>query len=476
MKPFLDKDFLLESSMAKNLYHKYAENMPILDYHCHLSPQEIWENQPYHDISQIWLERDHYKWRAMRSNGVAEELITGSASPRDKFQAWAETVAYCIGNPLYHWTHLELQRYFGIFETLDGDSAQAIWEQCNAQLATEGFRPRDFMNKSKVELVCTTDDPCDSLEYHEKLRQVEGSKDARFTCQVLPTFRPDQGVNIEREGFCNWLQQLAAVVGYEVNSVAKLKEALASRIAYFAEHGCRLSDHGMDTIYYEEASDIDVQRILEKRLAGQVLNPIEIAQYKTAIWCFVGSEYQRRDWVMQLHIGAQRNNNRRMLEKLGPDSGFDSIGDAPVARPLAAFLNHLDEQELLPKTVLYNLNAGDNDVLATMLGNFQAGQPGRMQFGPAWWFHDQRNGITLQMCSLANFGLLPRFIGMLTDSRSFLSYPRHEYFRRILCNLIGRWVENGEYPADEQKLGKIVEDICYNNAKNYLALGTLNEK
>ncbi|MEM9423279.1 MAG: glucuronate isomerase [Spirochaetota bacterium] len=466
MKNFMDQDFLLETDSAKVLYHEYAKSMPILDYHCHLSPQEIWENQPYENISEVWLGADHYKWRAMRSNGIPEDKITGKADSREKFQAWAETVEQCLGNPLYHWTHLELQRYFDIYETLDSNSAGAIWQKCNALLTQEGFRPRDFMAKSNVELVCTTDDPCDDLAFHQKLKA-----EPTWECRVLPTFRPDQAVNIEREGFCAWLKKLGIVVGYEVNTLDALKKALASRIAHFAEHGCRISDHGMDEIYYEAASDAVIQRILEQRLADQVLSSLEIAQYKTAIWCFLGLEYAKRSWVMQLHIGAQRNNNRRMLASIGADAGFDSIGDASVAKPLAAFLNHLDERELLPKTVLYTINSRDNEVLATMIGNFQRDTPGKMQFGSAWWFHDQRDGMELQMRSLANLGLLTRFVGMLTDSRSFLSYPRHEYFRRILCNLIGRWVENGEYPADKARLGQIVENICYYNAKRYLALG-----
>ncbi len=472
-KSFMDNNFLLDTESAQFLYHKYAEALPIIDYHSHLAPKEIWENQPYENITQVWLSADHYKWRAMRSNGIPEEKITGNASDREKFQAWAETIPYCLGNPLYHWTHLELQRYFHIHQTLNVDSAEEIWQKCNEQLANKGFCPRDFITKSKVELIGTTDDPCDNLSYHQNIHN-----SAEIMCRVLPTFRPDKAVNIEHQSFCGWLKQLAVIVGYKIDSLTKLKEALVSRIVYFAENECCLSDHGMDNIYYEEASDTEVQHILEKRLQNKELSPLEIAQYKTALWCFLGQEYAMRDWVMQLHIGAQRNNNRRMLTLLGPDSGFDSMGDRPIAYPLSRFLDFLEQRESLPKTILYNLNSKDNNVLATMIGNFQGGkQPGKMQFGSAWWFQDQRDGMEAQMRNLANFGLLSRFIGMLTDSRSFLSYPRHEYFRRILCNLIGHWVENGEYPfhspQEQECLGKIIQDICYHNCKNYLFRNSL---
>ena len=441
--------------------------MPILDYHCHLSPKEIWENQPYGSITQAWLGADHYKWRLMRSNGIPEEKITGNTSEREKFFAWAETLPYCIGNPLYHWTHLELQRYFGIDEPLCANSAARIWEQCNQKLATKGFLPRELVKRSRVELICTTDDPADSLEYHQKIQA-----DPTIGFEVLPCFRPDAALYIEREGFLPWLQRLEAQTNQNIETWPALQHSLSKRMDFFARHGCKLSDHGMDEVCFAEASDAQVQAIfqkrLENRLGGQRLNDQEIAQYKSALWIFLGQEYSRRGWAMQLHIGALRNNNQRMRHQLGPDTGFDSIDDLPIARPLSRFLDALERQKLLPKTILYNVHAAGNDVLAAMIGNFQDGSlPGKLQFGSAWWFADHRDGIEAQLRSLANLGLLSRFVGMLTDSRSFLSYPRHEYFRRILCNLLGGWVENGEYPCDEAVLGQIVQDICYHNAKRY---------
>ncbi len=474
--PFLGPDFLLENQSSRTLYHDYAEGMPIIDYHCHLSPKEIWENRPYENIAQLWLGADHYKWRAMRFNGIPEEQITGKASPRDKFCAWASTVSNCIGNPLYHWTHLELQRFFGITESLDEDSAQSIWEQCNKMLATPGFRPRDFMTKSRVEMVGTTDDPCDDLEYHRRI-----AEDPELRCKVLPSFRPDRAVNIEHDDFIPWLEKLSKASNLSIDSMATLKRSLAGRMEYFAQHGCRISDCGIEELHYQEAGDEQLESIFAKRLQGKCLSLTELASYKTALWRFLGEEYGRRNWVMQLHIGAMRSNNRRMLARLGPDTGFDSIADHPIARPLVRLLDSLEQQGFLPRTVLYNLNPRDNHVLASICGSFQGELPGKsgtpcagkIQFGSAWWFSDQRDGMTEQMRVLANLGLLPHFIGMLTDSRSFLSYPRHEYFRRILCNLLGTWIENGEYPSkepDRQRLGTIVQNISYHNARNYFDL------
>ena len=437
--------------------------MPILDYHCHLSPKEIWENRPYSSITQAWLGADHYKWRIMRSNGIPEEKITGNASEREKFFAWAETLPYCIGNPLYHWTHLELQRYFGIEEPLCDESAARIWEQCNQKLSTKDFLPRALIVRSHVELICTTDDPADSLEYHQKIQA-----DPTIGFQVLPCFRPDAAIHLEHESFLSWLQKLEGQTKKNIQTWSSLQNSLVERMDFFAQHGCKLSDHGMDQVCFAEADDAQINTIFQKRLNGKDLDATEIAQYKSALWIFLGQEYSKRGWAMQLHIGALRNNNRRMLAQLGPDAGFDSIDDLPIAQPLSRFLNLLENQRLLPKTILYNVYAASNDVLAAMIGNFQDGSiPAKLQFGSAWWFADHRDGMEAQLRSLANLGVLSRFVGMLTDSRSFLSYPRHEYFRRILCNLLGNWAENGEYPCDENVLGQIVQDICYHNAKHY---------
>lgn len=463
MKKFLDENFMLQNETAVKLYHNYAKHMPIYDYHCHINPKEIWENKQFKNITEVWLYGDHYKWRAMRSNGIDEEYITGSASDYDKFMAWAKTVPYTIGNPLYHWTHLELQRFFGIYDLLSEKTADIIWKKANEKLSQEGFRVRDLIEKSNVAYICTTDDAIDDLKYHKLIRE-----EGKMKTKVLPTLRPDKAVNIEKDTFIGWVKTLGEVCGKEITNYDEFLAALEERINFFHEEGCRLSDHAFDYVPYREASIDEVAKIFEKGLKGENITLEEEEKYKTALMQFFGKKFAELGWTMQLHIGAMRNNNTRMFKKLGPDTGFDSINDLNIAYPLSRFLDSLDKEDKLPKTILYTLNPKDNYVLGTMLGNFQGGGiPGKIQFGSGWWFNDQRDGMEEQMKALANLGLLSRFVGMLTDSRSFLSYPRHEYFRRILCNLIGTWVENGEFPNDMNLLGEIVQNICFNNAKAY---------
>lgn len=466
MKPFMDENFMLNNETAVKLYHEYAKDMPIFDFHCHLSPKEIAEDKRYKNITEVWLGGDHYKWRAMRSNGVDEKYITGDASDKEKFMKWAETIPYCIGNPLYHWTHLELKRYFGIDKLLSPETAEEIWNKCNEILAKEEFSARGLIKNSNVKALCTTDDPTDTLEYHMAL-----AKDNTFDVKVLPAFRPDKSFNIEKEGFAEWVKKLGDVSGIPVKSFEDLKAALKQRIDFFHKVGCRVSDHALDPIVFEECTDEEADRILKKALKGEKLENAEVRKFKTQVMLFLGRQYAKLGWVMQLHIGTIRNNNSRMMRILGPDTGFDSIGDYTFAESLAKFLDKLDQTDELPKTILYCLNPRDNEVLGTIIGCFQGGGiPGKMQFGSGWWFNDQKDGMIKQMTALANLGLLSRFVGMLTDSRSFLSYTRHEYFRRILCNLIGEWVENGEAPNDMNLLGKMVQDICFNNAKNYFGI------
>lgn len=466
MKNFMDENFLLSNETAVELYHHYAKNMPICDYHCHLNPKEIWENKSFENLTELWLYGDHYKWRAMRSNGISEDYITGSASDYDKFKAWAKTIPYTIGNPLYHWTHLELQRYFGIYETLNEENADAIWEKANAMLAQADFTVRQLIKKSNVKLICTTDDPTDSLEYHQKISQLDD-----FDVKVLPTFRPDKALNIRMEGFREWIAGLGKVCGKTITTYNDLLGALEQRIQYFHETGCRLSDHSFAAVPYVEADLNEVAKIFDRAMGLEVISTEEEQKYQTQLLKFLGKNYAELGWTMQLHIGAMRNNNTRMFEKIGPDTGFDSIHDLNIAYGVSRFMDSLDKENCLPKTVLYTLNPKDNYVLGSMAGNFQGDDiPGKIQFGAAWWFNDQRDGMVQQMTALANLGLLSRFIGMLTDSRSFVSYPRHEYFRRILCNLIGEWVENGEFPRNMKLLGTIVEGISYNNAIQYLKI------
>ncbi|MEG0306769.1 MAG: glucuronate isomerase [Clostridium sp.] len=466
MKKFMDANFLLSNDTAINLYNNYAKDMPIIDYHCHLNPKEIFENKKFKNITEAWLYGDHYKWRAMRSNGIDEKFITGCGSDYEKFMAWAKTMPMALGNPLYHWTHLELQRYFGIYEVLNEKTAPGIWEKMNELLNGEGFGARDLIKKSNVKIICTTDDPTDSLEYHIKIKA-----DSEFNVKVLPTLRPDKGLQISKDTFIPWVEKLGNVAGKNIKTYGEFLEALESRVRFFHSVGCRISDHGLDTISYREGSREEVQVIFEKGLNGQAVSKEDSDKYKTYTLQFLGRLYSELGWTMQLHIAALRNNNTRMFKELGADCGFDSISDEDVAYPLSRFLDSLEIDKMLPKTIIYTLNPKDNYVISTMLGNFQGAEiPGKIQYGSAWWVLDHKDGMIEQMKVLGNTGLLSRFVGMLTDSRSFLSYTRHEYFRRILCNLIGEWAENGEVPDDMELLGNMVKGICYGNAKEYFGI------
>ena len=463
----MDENFLLSNPTAIDLYHNYAKDMAIIDYHCHVNPKEIYENKKFNNITEAWLYGDHYKWRAMRSNGIDEKYITGDGSDYEKFLAWAKTIPMAIGNPLYHWTHLELQRFFGIYDPLDEDTAPLIWEKVNALLSGEGFKVRNLIEKSNVEFLCTTDDPIDTLEYHIKIKE-----DKSFNVKVLPTFRPDKGMEINADGFVSWVKNLEKISEIAINSYDEFLQAIESRIKFFHSVGCRISDHGINnTVVYAEVSKEEATAIFKKVLDGKTISIEEEKKYKTYTFRFVAKHYYSLGWTMQLHIAALRNNNTNMKGKLGADIGFDSIDDQSIAYPLSRLLDSLEKENSLPKTILYTLNPKDNYVLGTMIGNFQGDNiPGKIQFGAAWWFNDNRDGMVDQMKALANLGLLGRFVGMLTDSRSFLSYTRHEYFRRIACNLIGEWVENGEVPANEKSLKRIVQGICYNNAKEYFGI------
>jgi glucuronate isomerase len=462
----MDENFLLSNNTAVKLYHNYAKKMPIIDYHCHISPKEIYENKRFKNITEAWLYGDHYKWRAMRSNGIDEKYITGDADDYDKFMAWARTIPMAIGNPLFHWTHLELQRFFAVYDVFSEKTAPAIWEKVNKQLSGEGFSARDLIKKSDVEVICTTDDPIDTLEYHIKLKE-----DTSFDVKVLPAFRSDKGIEINRATFLPWVKKLSEVVQKDISSYDEFLQALESRLRFFHSVGCRVADHALDTVVYREASKQEVDSVFEKALRGSKVSGEEEEKYKTYTLRFVAKLYNELGWAMQLHIAALRNNNTRMFKKFGPDTGFDSINDESIAYPLSRFLDSLEVEKSLPKTILYTLNPKDNYVLGTMLGNFQGdGIPGKIQFGSAWWFNDNKDGMIEQMITVSNLGLLSRFIGMLTDSRSFLSYTRHEYFRRIVCNLIGEWVEDGEIPGDIELLGSIVQGISYKNAKAYFGM------
>ena len=467
MKKFMDENFLLKTETAQKLYHDYAKKMPIFDFHCHLNPKEIWENKKYKNITELWLKGDHYKWRAMRSNGVLEENITGEISlDKFKFEEWSRTVELAIGNPLYHWTHLELQRFFNIEEPLTQKNSDSIYERCNKLLQQDDFTPRKLIERSGVVALCTTDDPIDDLQYHINLKN-----DLTFNVKVLPTFRPDKALNIEKDGYFQWLENLSEVVGYKIDSYSKLLEALKSRIDFFNSIGCLVSDHGLDSISYLKSDEEEVEEIFGRAMKKEVLSNVEIDKYKTELLVWLGKKYNEKNWVMQIHTGAIRNNSERMFELLGPDTGFDSIGDSSYAIELGKFLNRLDSTNQLSKTILYCLNPKDNYVLGTVIGCFQGnGIPGKIQFGSGWWFNDQKDGMIEQMKALGNLGLLSKFVGMLTDSRSFLSYTRHEYFRRILCNLIGDWVEGGEFPSNYELLSELVQDISFNNSQKYFNL------
>ena len=445
MKAFMDKDFLLSSETSQKLFHEYAENMPIVDYHCHINPQEIAEDRKFENITQVWLGGDHYKWRQMRSNGVDEYYITGGASDREKFQKWAETLEKAIGNPLYHWSHLELQRYFGYTGHLCGETAEEVW------------------NQSNVKLICTTDDPVDSLEWHKKL-----AEDETFEVKVLPAWRPDKAMNLEKPEYADYIKTLSEVSGIEVKDFASMKEAILNRMDFFDSMGCCVSDHALEYVMYAPASEEEVDAIFKKALAGEGVSREEEMKFKMAFMQFVARAYHKKNWVMQIHYGCKRDNNALMYAKLGPDTGYDCINNYAPSAQTADFLNSLIATDELPKTILYSLNPCDNEAIGTILGCFQGTEAaGKIQQGSAWWFNDHKTGMIAQMTSLANLGLLSNFVGMLTDSRSFLSYTRHEYFRRILCELIGGWVENGEYPADYKVLEKIVKGISYDNAVKY---------
>jgi glucuronate isomerase len=464
MKKFMDNDFLLQTKTAERLYHDHAAKMPIYDYHCHLSPKEIAEDKRYDNLGEIWLGGDHYKWRAMRTNGVTEQFVTGGASWREKFQKWAETVPQTIRNPLYHWTHLELQRYFGIDTLLSPATADKIFDACTAKLRTPEFSARNLMLKMNVKLVCTTDDPIDSLEYHKQI------KARGFAVKVLPTFRPDKAAAFSKD-WKNYIQTLEKVSGVVIKDFASLLEAIDLRHEYFHSVGCRLSDHGVAYVPDAEASSAELDEIFAKAMKGEVVSPEESDAFQASFLVAVGQMNHARGWAQQFHVGVFRNNNSRLFKAVGPDTGFDSIADYRQGPGLIKLLDRLDSSNQLAKTVLYNINPCDNELMATMIGNYQDGSfPGKIQFGSAWWFLDQKDGMEKQMNALSSLGLLSRFVGMLTDSRSFLSYPRHEYFRRILCNLIGNEVENGEIPADMELLGEMVENISFNNAQNYFRI------
>jgi glucuronate isomerase len=463
MKTFLDDNFLLQSKTAEILYHDYAKDLPIIDYHCHLPPDEIAEDKKFSNLTKIWLDGDHYKWRAMRANGITENFITGAASDKDKFLKWAETVPYTMRNPLYHWTHLELRRYFGVNEILNPDTANAVYDKITELLSTDSYSVRNLMLKMNVEVVCTTDDPIDTLEHHRKLRA------DKFAVKVLPTWRPDKAMAVEDpQTYNEYLDKLAVVSGIEINTYRDLLDALKVRQNYFESMGCRISDHGIETLYAEDFTEHEIESAFTSIRRGTSLSPLQILKFKSALLIRFAEMDHEKGWTQQFHIGALRNNNTRMFRELGPDKGYDSIGDFEVGRPMSKFLDILERNSKLTKTILYNLNPRDNELLATMAGNFNDGIiPGKIQFGSGWWFLDQKDGMEKQMNAMSSLGLLSRFVGMLTDSRSFLSYPRHEYFRRILCNLYGQDIENGELPNDIPWIGKTIENICYFNARDY---------
>ena len=462
MKEFIGKDFLLSNETAKHLYHDYAAKMPIIDYHCHISQKEIYENKQFKTITEVWLGGDHYKWRQMRANGIDEKYITGDASDLEKFKAWAKTLSHLIGNPLYHWSHLELQRYFNIYEPLTEDNAEDIFNRCNKVLET--LTVRKILEDSKVNIICTTDDPCDDLHYHKLLKE-----DPSIHTVIVPCFRPDKANNIEKPDYLDYIHRLETVTGRKIASFKDLCEALDARIDFFESMGCKASDHALEYIMYNPADEEEIERIFTKRLRGETVTRLEELTFKTAFMRHVGSVYHKKNWVMQLHYGCKRDNNKAMFKKLGPDTGYDTINNYAPSSEMADFLNSLDEAGALPKTVIYSLNPADNAAIVATMNCFQGdGIRGKLQHGSAWWFNDHKAGMLDQIQTLANDGMLANFIGMLTDSRSFLSYTRHEYFRRILCDFIGTLVENGEYPNDDKILKEIVEDISYRNAVRYL--------
>ncbi len=462
---FMDNNFLLNTPTARTLYHDYAKNMPIIDYHCHLDPKEIYEDITFENITQVWLYGDHYKWRIMRSNGIAEKYITGDATDREKFQKFSETLPRCIGNPMYHWCHLELKNYFGFQGVLNGETADEVWELTEKLLSDGSLSARKLIEKSNVAMIGTTDDPTSTLEWHKKLMESD------FSVKVCPSFRPDPALNIHKKDFAQYMEKLGTAAEVEIKTLDDVKKALTKRIEYFDSMGCRASDHGLDYVMYREADEAQINTILRKGLGGQAVTKEETEMYQTALLLHCAKEYKRMGWVMQLHFSCMRNPNTRQFEALGADTGFDCIAVTDSCGALYKVMDALDREHNLPKTILYSLNPADNEWIDTLLGAFQGeGITGKIQHGSAWWFNDNKTGMRNQMISLANLGILGNFVGMLTDSRSFLSYARHEYFRRILCSLIGTWIENGEYPADIEYAGKLVQDICTNNAKTYFNL------
>ncbi len=459
---FINDNFLLENKYAEELYHNYSKNQPIIDYHNHLPPKQISENTIFNNLTNVWINGDHYKWRAMRTLGVDEEFITGKGSDRDKFMNWAKTVPYTMRNPLYHWTHLELARYFDIYDLLNEKSADKIYKETSEKLSSEDYSCQQLLRKSNVEVVCTTEDPTDSLEDHQKLAKSD------FGVKVSTAFRPDKAIFILNEGYNSYVDSLEKAANISINSYTDLCSALKNRIAYFHKNGCRLCDHGLDHMYFENFTENEVNSIFKKKRENMGISNEEALKFQSAVLLFLSETYHEYGWVQQFHLGALRNNNLRMHRVLGPDTGWDSISDYPQAQKLSAFLNNLDSKDKLTKTIIYNLNPADNEVMAAMIGNFNDGSvKGKVQFGSAWWFLDQKDGMTKQINALSNMGLISCFIGMLTDSRSFLSFPRHEYFRRILCNLLGDEIKRGELPNDMEWIGKIVADISYYNAKEY---------
>ncbi|WP_067837920.1 glucuronate isomerase [Amphibacillus sediminis] len=460
---FIDNDFLLQSEIARSLFHTFAEKLPIIDYHCHLSPKEIAENKSFKTITDLWLTGDHYKWRALRTFGVDEHYITGQASAKEKFQAWAKVVPKTVGNPLYHWTHLELKRYFDLDLILSEHNWEEVWEETNRLLQQDNFRAQQLIARSHVEVICTTDDPLADLVHHASIK-----KQSSFTPRVLPTLRPDRMLDISAPNFRTYLEKLALKYNLLVQDWASLVDLIEKMVNYFHDHGCRLADHGFQRLVYTEATEPQCESILTKALSGEALAPTEVAQYQTALLIKLAQTYHKKGWVMQLHLGAIRNNNERMLAQIGIDSGFDSIDDSLIAEPLNRLLNAVDRTDQLPKTIIYNLNPNQNEVIASTIGNFQgSGVEGKLQFGSGWWFNDQKRGIERQLNDLASIGFLSSFVGMLTDSRSFLSYTRHEYFRRVVANLVGDWAEQGLVPNDLQLLGQLITNISYHNAKRY---------
>jgi glucuronate isomerase len=463
MKPFLDQNFLLENKTAEHLYHTYASAMPIIDYHCHLDPAQIAANVQFSNLTDVWLRGDHYKWRAMRTNGVAEEFVTGKRTDWEKFEKWAATVPYTLRNPLYHWTHLELQQYFDIYDLLSPETAKSIYERCNEKLSTPEYSVRNLVTKMDVKVICTTDDPIDNLQHHQQIAA------SNWSTKVFPAFRPDKAMNADDlVGLNNYINQLEAVSDTAISDYSDYLKALKNRHDYFAANGCCVSDHGLEQIYAEDYTQDEIRVVFDKIRTGKVLMPGDILKFKSAMLYEFAIWDHEKGWVQQYHLGALRNNNVRAYQLSGPDTGYDSIGDFKQAQSIAKFMNRLDSTDQLAKTILYNLNPADNELMATMIGNYNDGSvAGKIQFGSAWWFLDQKDGMTRQLNALSSMGLLSRLVGMLTDSRSFLSYPRHEYFRRLLCNLFGTDVENGELPDNTEWIGKIIKDICYFNAESY---------